>query len=520
MRGRYYLALLLLVVLALLPATAGSAPSRVPQNVLVIGRIIGDVVSLDPAEAFELTSTWIDEHLYETLVEFSRDFTRAVPGLATSWTVSADGKTYTFTLRSGVKFHSGNTLDARAVEFSLRRAMRLKLQPAFILTGFIKNPEDVVAISANQVRITFNQVMPEILMTCVLSNPVASAVDPALVQKNATASDPLANKWVAENDAGSGPYVLRRWTRNAVIELVAFDDYWGGRPRMGRIFVQDIPEPTAQLLALQRGDVDMVTDLLPAQFVQAAKEAGLVVKTSPQFALRYLAMNVGYEPFSRVQVRNAVKWAIDYTAFRRIFEDQIDIGQTIVPARMFGHLPDRPYSKNLDRARALLREAGFERGFKAELLTVPDPPLPDIAAKIKEDLAQIGIEVEVKVLRSADILAAYRARTHQMVIARWGADYPDPDNLATAFADADARVLAFRNQWDHPIKRTVQQAVQELDRAKRDAMYRQIQKVVLDEGPYVIIGYPLRLLAMRANVKGLDPSPLSVTYGMWGVVKE
>src|SRR3989304_3201552 len=84
MRGRYYLALLLLVVLALLPATAGSAPSRVPQNVLVIGRIIGDVVSLDPAEAFELTSTWIDEHLYETLVQFSRAFTPAVPGLAPS----------------------------------------------------------------------------------------------------------------------------------------------------------------------------------------------------------------------------------------------------------------------------------------------------------------------------------------------------------------------------------------------------------------------------------------------------
>ncbi len=520
-RGREFLIpVALLLALTLLPGVAGGAPGRVPPNVLVIGRIIGDVVSLDPAEAFELTSTWVDEHVYNTLVEFSRDFTRAVPELATSWTTSADGKAYTFTLRPGVKFHSGAALDARAVEFSLRRAMRLKLQPAFILTGFIKNPEDVVAISGNQVRITFNQVMPEILMTCVLANPVASAVDPALVQKNATAGDPLANKWVAANDAGSGPYILKRWTRNAVIEFAAFDDYWGGRPRMGRVFVQDMPEPAAQLLALQRGDVDMVTDLLPAQFIQVAKEAGVVVKSSPQFALRYLAMNVGYEPFSKVQVRNAVKWAIDYTAFRRIFEDQIDIGQTIVPARMFGHLPDRPYSKNLDRARALMREAGYERGFKAELLTVPDPPLPDIAAKIKEDLGQIGIEVEIKALRSADVLAAYRGRTHQLVIARWGADYPDPDNLATAFADFDARVLAYRNQWDHAIKRTAQQAVRELDRAKRDAMYRQIQKVVLDEGPYVIIGYPLRLLAMRANVKGLDPSPLSVTYGMSGVAKE
>src|SRR3989337_4013971 len=140
MRGRHYLALLVLVVLALLPATAGGAPGRVPQNVLVIGRIIGDVVSLDPAEAFELTSTWIDEHLYETLVEFSRDFTRAVPGLATSWTVSADGKTYTFTLRSGVKFHSGNPVAAKAVEFSLRRAVRVELQAAFISTECLQTP--------------------------------------------------------------------------------------------------------------------------------------------------------------------------------------------------------------------------------------------------------------------------------------------------------------------------------------------------------------------------------------------
>ena len=123
-------------------------------------------------------------------------------------------------------------------------------------------------------------------------------------------------------------------------------------------------------------------------------------------------------------------------------------------------------------------------------------------------------------VRAAEVLAAYRGRTHHMVIARWGADYPDPDNLAKAFADFDSRVLAFRNQWDHPVKRVVQQAVQESDRAKRDALYKQIQKTVLDEGPYVIFAYPLRIVAMRSNVKGLDPSPLNETYDMSGVVKE
>ena len=516
----WQVALLLAAVLALWPVTAGSAPGRTPQNVLVLGTLIQDVVSLDPAQAFEFSSTWVVEHVYETLVDFSRDFSRAVPSLATSWTGSADLKTYTFRVRPGVQFHSGNVLDAKAVEFSLRRAHRLKLSPAFIITDFVKSPDDIVAIGSDQLRVTFNQAMPEVLMASVLANPVSSVVDPALIQRNATADDPQANKWLTDHDAGSGPYLLRRWTRNAVVELVAFDDYWQGRARMGRIFIQDMPEPAAQLLALQRGDIDVAMRLLPAMYKQVAATPGFVVKSTPTFSLRYLAMNVGYEPFASRQVRNAVKYALDYEAFKRIYEDTIDVGQTIVPARMFGHLADRPYQKNLDRARALMREAGLERGFRAELLVSTEVPLPDIAAKMKEDLAQINISVEVRVLRSADLLGIYRGQRHHMVIARWGADYPDPDNLAKAFADFDSRVLAWRNQWDHAVKRLVQQAVQEQDRAKREAMYKEIQRIVLEEGPYVIFAYPLRLIAMRTNVKGVDPSPLAETFDLTGAFKE
>ncbi|MGH2425792.1 MAG: ABC transporter substrate-binding protein, partial [bacterium] len=197
---------------------------------------------------------------------------------------------------------------------------------------------------------------------------------------------------------------------------------------------------------------------------------------------------------------------------RRVFDDALDAGQTIVPARMFGHLADRPYRRDLNRARALLREGGFERGFKVELISGSDSPLPDLAAKVKEDLAQIGIEVDIRILRGAEVLAIYRAQRHQMVFGRWGADYPDPDNLAKAFADFDSRVLAWRTQWDHAVKQTVKQAVVERDRAKREAMYKEIQRIVLDESPFVVFGYQERLVAMRSNVKGLDPSPLAYTF--------
>lgn len=520
MRGGFAKTVVLLAVLALLPATVGGGPSRVPENVLVIGTFIQDSVSLDPAQAFEFSSVWVDYHLYDTLVDFSRDFARAVPRLADSWSASSDLKTYTFKLRQSVKFHSGATVDAKAIEFSLRRVFRLKMSPSFIVTDFIRSPDDIVAVGGDQVRVTFNQAMPEVLMASVLANPVSSAVDPALVQKNAAPDDPMANKWLSDHDAGSGPYILIGWNRNLKIEMRAFDDYWRGRPRMGRIFIQEMPEPTSQQLALQRGDIDVAMRLLPAQYKTLAGQPGFVVKSTPTFTLRYLAMNVGYEPFSKKQVRNAVKWAVDYNAIKKIFEDAIDVGQTIVPAGMFGYLPERPYQKNLDRAKALMREAGLERGFKAELLVSPEVPLPDIAAKVKEDLGQIGIEVEVKQLRSADLLGIYRGQKHHMVIARWGADYPDPDNLAKAFADFDSKVLAFRNQWDHPVKRMVQQAVREQDLAKRESLYKEIQRVTLDEGPYVVFAYPLRQIAMRANVKGMEPSPLYETFDLSGVFKE
>lgn len=520
MRGRFAVTVGLLMVLVLLPAWAGPAPSRVPNNVLVIGQIISDSNSLDPAQAFEFGSVWADAQVYDTLVDFSRDFTRAVPKLATSWTVSSDGKTYTFKLRTGARFHSGATVDARAVEFSIRRVFRLNLTPAFIVTDFIKSPTDVAAVGSDQVRVTFNQAMPEILMASVMANPVTSVVDPAVIQRNATANDPMANAWLSDHDAGSGPFRLIGWSRNLKIELQAFDDYWRGRPRMGRIFIQEMPEPTAQMLALQRGDIDVAMRLLPGQIKELTGQAGYVVKTTPTFTLRYVAMNTGYAPFANKAVRNAVKWAIDYDAIKRIYEDTIEVGQTIVPARMFGFLQEAPYRKNLDRARALMREGGMERGFKAELLVAVDPISPDVAAKIKEDLMQIGIEVEVRVLRGADLNTIYRGQNHQMVLARWGADYPDPDNLAKAFADFDVKQLAWRNKWDHPVKRQVQQAVAELDRAKREALYKEIQKIVLDEGPFAVFAYPLRQFAMRANVKGLEPSPLYETFDLFGAFKE
>jgi peptide/nickel transport system substrate-binding protein len=511
MKGRV-LALVVLLV-AVVMFVWGGAVVQIPRDVLIIGRDTGDAVSLDPAQAFEFTSVWAVDQVYETLVNFSRDLSRAEPGLAESWTFSPDGKTWTFKLRKGAKFHSGNEVDADAVVFSLQRAFKLELEPSFIITMFIDKPEDIKALNKDTVEITFKQTMPEVLMTSVLSNPVTAVVDPQVVQAHATVDDPWANKWLSDHDAGAGPFILQKWERNVEIVLEAFPEYYGGKPFFSRIIIKDIPEPTDQLLLLKKGDIDVAMDLLPEQITEVKAIPEIVVSEKPAFQVRYIGMNVSFEPLSHEEVRDAIRFAIDYEAIaKEIMKGAVQIGQTIVPAGMFAHLPATPYYRDIEYAKALMKKAGYENGFKVELMIAPVPPSPDQAAKIKEDLAAINIDVEIKQVLAAQLYETYRAQKHQMVLALWGADYPDPDNLAKAFGDFDAKQLAYRNVWKNDrVSALVKQAVIELDPVKRETLYHEIQMIILDEGPYVVLYYPLNQIAMRSNVLGLEASSLFAT---------
>ncbi len=519
MLRRNIIAVATLLALSLLPAVTAGAPSRLPNTVLVLGRLSDDGSTLDPARAGTFTGIFVIQQVYDTLVDFTPDLSRPVPELAASWTASPDGKTYTFTLRRGVKFHNGNPVTAAAVEFSLRRVFQVPSEISFIMTSFIARPEDVRTAGPERVQITFSQPMPERLMASVMSNEITSIIDPALIRAHTSADDPWASKWLDSNDAGSGPFKLVSWNRNVRVELQAFEEYWRGSPKLRRVLMVIIPEPTAQLLALQRGEIDIALALLPSQYRELERSASVEVMSAPTFTVRYLAMNAGHEAFAMKEVRTAVKWAIDYDALTRIWEGTVQPGQTIVPAGMFGHLPVRPYRKNPDRARSLLQQAGLAR-VKAELLTFPAPPNPDIAVKIREDLGQVGIEVEIRLVRPAELFGIYGARKHQLITAQWFADYADPDNLAKAFADFDAGALARLNQWDHPVKRLVHQAVEELDQRKRAEFYRRIQGISLEEGPYAVVGYPLRQVALLANVKGLSLSPLPQKLNLFPVFKE
>jgi peptide/nickel transport system substrate-binding protein len=226
-------------------------------------------------------------------------------------------------------------------------------------------------------------------------------------------------------------------------------------------------------------------------------------------------------------VRQAIRWAIDYDAITEgIMAGAATKCHTFVPVGMPGHL-DLLYHQDIEKAKQLMKEAGYEDGFQVELLTRTDAPYPDIAAQIKQDLKKINIDVKVTTMVYAELLKLYRAQQHQMVFVRFGADYADPSNLAAAFAncrtsgpEAEVKQIAWRNMYcPTGVTDWVEQAAGEKDSRKREILYKAIQAVVLEEGPYVILHNPLIQIAARDVVKGLQVPSMWYYTELFSVTK-
>ncbi len=502
-----------------------------PRDTLIIGARTDIIVDLDPARAYEVFTNLIIEQYYDALVNITVENGEVVakPGLATSWEVSEDCLTLVFYLRRGAKFHSGREVTADDVIYSFQRSLGLNFAPIWILSQYVPTPEMITKIDNYTVAIKTIQPLAELIICSVIGfQGICSIVDSQLVKAHATPEDSWANQWLKTNDAGSGPFILKEWSPNERIVLERFDEYWAGPAPLKRIIFIDIPEPAAQKLALDRGDIDIAWDLLPEQVDSYRGVPGFTVIETPAWQIEYLAMNVGKPPFDNPLVREAIRWAIDYDAIIYGIQKGAAIyGQTFIPPGMFGHLPETPFRKDVEKAKALLAQAGYPEGFEVEMLTSTAPRRVAIATQVQADLAEIGIKVKITQMISAQFYELYRAQKHTFLVAGWGVDYADPDALAKPFAhccttgpEAPVRQLAWRNMYvDCETTALVEAAARELDPEKRKAMYEEIQRRILYNGPYVILYYPLRQIVSKDTVKGLVINPMESFTEFWAVSK-
>ena len=490
------------------------AEAATPRDALVVAKSIDDIITLDPGECYELSGIEVTTNLYDRILRYEADdLSKMVGGVAESWTVSPDGKTYTFKIRAGQKFMSGNPITAEDCAWSLHRVVIMNKTSAFLLTQFGWNKDNVKdlvqATDPGTLTFTVPAGYAPTLVLNMMTSIVASVVDKKVALANEKDGD-FGNGWLKTNSASSGAYKLVAWKPNESVTLEANPGFRLGAPKLKRIIMRHMPEPGAQRLALEKGDVDVARNLTPDQLTPIASNKDVKIEKFPGANNFYAIMNLKHPPFSDVRVRKAVKMLVDYQAMANTFlKDRFFVQQTFLPLGYFGATAYNPFKLDVDGAKKLLAEAGYPNGFEVKLAANTNNPFPQMAQAMQATLALGGIKATIASGDAKQVIGEIRGRTFQMALISWAPDYFDPHTNADFFVNgADisdppkARTGPWRASWLIPeLTAEMTAAAKELDSKKREQMYIDLQKKVTDEGPYVWMFQNNWVIATRSNLR-------------------
>ena len=510
-----------LLAAAASPLLYHRALADTPRDTVVMAKRIDDIISLDPQEAFEYSGNEISGNVYEKLVTPDDEKpTEIVPTLAESWTTSADGKLWTFKMRQDRRFASGNPVTAEDAAFSLQRAVIMNKEPGFIIAqlGFDKDnvAERIRATDPHTLELAIaDPKAPTFLLYCV-SAAVGGVVEKQLVLSHEQGGD-LGNAWLKTNSAGSGPFMIRTARASELVALDANPHH----PNAGgikRVIIRHTPDPAVQLLLVQRGDADIARDLLPEQLATARGNKDLTVAPHPKASLMYVAMNTGLPALAKPDVREAIRWAIDYAAIEQnLVRDTYTAHQSFLPAGFPAALTDDPFHFDPARAKSLLAGAGYPDGLELTLDHASSSPRAEIAQALQAQFRQAGIKLTLIAGEGRQVLTKVRARQHQLAILLWGSDYFDPHSNAQTFCEntdnsdtSKNRTTAWQANWqDQALTAQTAAALRETDAAKRVARYQQMQRDLEQRGPFAIMLQEVGTVVMRKPAAGLVQGPLS-----------
>jgi peptide/nickel transport system substrate-binding protein len=497
-----------------LPLVAGLAMADTPADVLVVAQNIDDIVALDPAQAYEFTSSEYAANVYDRLVQYdAEDTTELVGGLASEWEIDAENRTITFTLRDGVTFHSGNPLRPEDVIYSFERVVALEKNPAFILAQLGWTPENIremVTADGNKVVLRYDGDFSSNFVMNVLAARPASIVDAELVRANAVDGD-MGNAWLNANSAGTGAFSLQVYRPNELMRLAANEDYFKEGPKLSSVILRHVPEAATQQLLLEQGDVDIARNLTPEQ-IAALPDEGFEIGRYPQSVVHFISFNQKVPELQSEALWEAAHYLIDYEGLvDSLLDGQMEVHQAFWPKGLPGALEDTPFSYDPERAIQILDEAGVERPIDVTFDVFNFAPFTDMAQSMQASFAEAGINLEIVPGTTAGIITKYRAREHEAIMLYWGPDFNDPHSNAKAFAynsdnsdDGYASTTTWRNAWavSDEMNAKTTAALTETDPAARERMYLELQQEVQGKAPFVITFQATTQVGMADNVEG------------------
>ncbi|MDJ0387948.1 ABC transporter substrate-binding protein [Roseomonas sp. E05] len=467
--------------------------------------------NLDPHTVFDTARAATRFNLYDGLYRWVDNPPKMIPWLAESHTVSDDGKTYTFTLRQGAKFHDGAPVTAEDVVYSIERILALKKGPASLYLDTVK-PGSTKALDARTVQ--FNLARPSAIF--LVTVPDILIVNSALVKKNARGED-WAEPWLAKSEAGSGSYVLRRYDPAVGWNARRFKEHfagWGERP-FDEVEFRTVLETNTRVLGLQRGDYQGVDGYLPYDQIQRlrpVKEVQIIEQESMR--VFQFALNTTAESMNDVHFRRALAYAFDYEGFiRDIMKGSVSRNPGPNPNPIWG-TPEglKGYSFDLEKAKQELAQV------KAPLRPITINALAGFseseqaAALFQNTLRQIGVEAQVEVSPWSVVSARMRdARTQADLVPLWKSTYyVDPNNWVGELVGSRYRgSRSFSWYSDPEIDAKLDRALVSNDHAEREKLYEEITQIASDRALGIFIYNTKWYGPYAADVGGIRFSPVS-----------
>lgn len=464
--------------------------------------------SLDPALSTDITTGIITALMYDNLVQFgTRD--EILPGLAESWLISEDGRIYTFTLRKDVQYWDGHTLTSADVQYSFERVLKSETRsPQTWLLLPLQGSGAFMEGKAS--AISGIKLLDESRIQLSLKTPFGpflgflGAPATAILPKNAAGS---AEQNFRETPNGTGPWIFEEWQADRKIRFKRNPNYYNGAAKLDGLILNNIPEILTAAIEFEAGNLDVMT--IPNsefKYWTRSKVWQPYIHKLEELGMYYLAMNVERKPFNDKRVRQAVTLAIDREKIiYRIMHNSATLAKGSIPPGLEGFdstRADIPFDP--EKARHLLREAGYVDGCEFDLWVDPGAAVSQTLEAIQHYLNEAGFVVHLVRNDWNMMRDAMRKGETDSYWGNWWADYADAENfLAPLFHSETA---ARRNRYSNPeVDNLIQRLQTSLDQTERKNIAMKVDSIIVEEAPYAFMWYPISYTVVQPNLKGFVP---------------
>lgn len=479
------------------PTTGDATPTAGGDLVIVQGK---GTKTLDPVAAISPEDIAPMYQLYDTLYRLSDDGQELQPSLATEEpTGSADGTQWTIKLRGDATFSNGSPVTAEDVQYSLDRARNSNGAFSFLLGAITKvdAPDDTtVVISTGE---------PSATLVPALGSWIASVLPTDL--------DGMTDKAFFADPVGSGAFGLDEWDRGQSLRLTKNDDYWqDGKPILDSVQWTTVPDANTRVAQVQSGQADVASDVPFSQVSSLEAATDVTAGTFPANYTTMLIFNQEYGPFADVQVRQAIAQAIDREAITAstLFGAGVAACSLVPPSMRFASEPDCP-TYDVEAAKAQLATSAYPEGFDVELTIDNLPESSTVAQAVQSQLAELEIDVEIKVVDSGELYTVYGQQAYQMGLAAWASDIADPDEQLSFMLDPDAGGNAYYTGFNDPeVTRLIVQGRTTLDDSARAEYYAQVQQIVADQVPQLPISHRKNAYVWNRDLAQFEVNPMGM----------